>query len=365
MSNRAQLFERAKELGISSPYASGFMAYDEVNGHIVVDYAKTEKLLGVTRMANDAALTTTANAGVPAALVQFMDPAITEILLSAVNAKKLAPELKKGDWVDRYYRFPVAEYTGDVTPYSDHGENVASDVNAEYPERENFLFQTVIRYGDLEMATSARARLSLASEKQKAAAIVLNKAHNKFSLFGVAGKKTYGLLNDPNLPATISPATATIGGSTYTTWADKAANDPQGAANWIYSDVLKLYSALAAANGALIDTSTPIKLAVSNARVSYLSIPNQFGLTALKMLQDNFPALEIVQLPELSTASGEWALMIVPEVMGTPTAELGYSEKMRMGRVIAELSAFKQKAVGGSWGAIVKRPSLIKIMTGI
>lgn len=357
-------FDKAKALGISSPYARGFMAYDEVNGHVVVDLDKTAaRFKG--RMAQDAGLTTAANIGVPSALVTYIDPTVTEILFSAMNATKLAPEGKKGDWADKYMTFNVTEYTGDTTPYSDYSENVASDVNIESPVRENYLFETVIRYGDLEEATVARARLSLASEKQKAAATILAKAQNKFYLYGVAGKKIYGLLNDPSLPATTSPASVTIGGSSYSTWADKITHGQGDAANMIYNDVLKLYNALASANGGNIDTSTTMILAVSNARAGALNAPNTYGLTAAKMLRDNFPNLTIVQIPELSTSAGENALIIVPELFAGATAELAYSEKMRFGRVVPKLSSFEQKAVGGTWGAIIKRPSLIKIMTGI
>lgn len=357
----SELFKKARGLGISSPYARDFMSYaEDSKGHAVVDYEATER-----RLAMDAALTTAPNVGIPAALVTYIDPTVTEILFSAMNATKLAPELKRGDWTDRYMNFTVTEYTGDTTPYSDYAENISSDVNIESPSRENYLFQTVIRYGDLEQAVVARQRLSLASEKQKAAATILAKAHNKFYLYGVANKRIYGLLNDPNLPSTISPASVTIGGQSYSTWADKIDHAGGDAANLIYNDVLKLYGALAAANGGNIDTSTPIILAVSNARVSALNAPNTYGLTAKKMLEDNFPALSIVQIPELSTGSGEWALMIVPEVFASPTVELAYSEKMRLGRIVPKLSSFTQKAMGGTWGAVIKRPSLIKIMTGI
>lgn len=355
----SKAFLEAKRKGISSPYAKDFMAFDSVNGHAVVDYDRTARMI-----AQDATITA-GNVGIPSALVTVIDPTVTEILFSAMNANRLAQEGRKGDWTDKYMNFAVTEYTGDTTPYSDYADNVASDVNIEAPARENYLFQTVIRYGDLEMATVARVRLNLASEKQKAAATILAKAHNKFYLYGVAGKKVYGMLNDPSLPATVSPGSVTIGGSTYSTWADKIDHAGGDAANLIYNDVLKLYSALAAANGGNIDTSSPIVLAVSNARAAALNAPNTYGLTAAKMLKDNFPGLTIVQLPELSTGSGELLYMIVPEVFASPTAELAYSEKMRMGRLIPELSSFQQKAIGGTWGAVIKRPSLIKIMSGI
>ena len=358
----SEMFKQFEARGLSSPYATDFMAYNEVNGKIVVDYAKTEQMLAM-----DAApvTITTGNVGVPGALVTLFDPTITQILFAAMNASKLAPEARKGDWTDRYMNFTVTEYTGDVTPYGDFAENVTSDVNFESPARENYLFQTVVRFGDLEQAVAARQRLALASEKQRAAATILNKAHNKFALYGVAGKKTYGLLNDPNLPSTASPATVTIGGTNYSTWADKIDHGAGAGANYVFNDVLKLYNALASANGGNIDTSSRIILAVSNARVGALSSPNTYGITAMKMIKDNFPNMEIVQLPELSTGSGEWAYMIVPELFGESTADIAYSEKMRMGRLVPELSSFKQKAVGGTWGAVIRRPSLIKIMTGI
>ena len=98
------LFEKSKARGISSPYAQGFMAYDEVDGKIRVDYEKTAKML-----AQDAALTTAANVGIPSALVTYIDPTVTEILFSAMNAGRLAPEIKKGDWSAKYMRFNVTE----------------------------------------------------------------------------------------------------------------------------------------------------------------------------------------------------------------------------------------------------------------
>jgi hypothetical protein len=38
---------------------------------------------------------------------------------------------------------------------------------------------------------------------------------------------------------------------------------------------------------------------------------------------------------------------------------------MAFGRVVAELSSYKQKVRGGSCGFILKRPSLIARMTGV
>ena len=349
-------FDRAKELGISSVYARGFMPYKKVGGNIRVDFDSA-----VQQLAQDAAPTTAMGVGVPSSLVTFIDPEVVPILFAKQNATKIFDETKKGDRTDKHYQFKLEEYAGNVTPYSDFAENISSDVNYEYPERQNFLFQTVIKYGDLEEEVASRAGIQLASSKQKAAAFSLSTAHNRFYLYGVQGKRIYGMLNDPNLYAAITP----ISVSGNSTWATKIAADPDGAANIIFNDIAKLWNSLTARNGGNIDKNSPIVLALSNSVSSYLIIPNKFGLTAEDMLKKQFPNMTIVELPELSTPSGELLYMTVPEVQGVKTAFCAYSEKMRLGRVIPELSSYKQKSMGGTWGCVVARPSLIAMMSGV
>ena len=41
------LFSIAKEMGISAPYAKGFMAYDDVNGQVVVNAKRTAAQLAM------------------------------------------------------------------------------------------------------------------------------------------------------------------------------------------------------------------------------------------------------------------------------------------------------------------------------
>ena len=70
--------EGLKELGISSPYAVKVMPYHrDENGHIVTDYHKVSE----SQIAQDAALSTVPNIGVPAAYTTYLDPRITEICL--------------------------------------------------------------------------------------------------------------------------------------------------------------------------------------------------------------------------------------------------------------------------------------------
>ena len=106
-------------------------------------------------------------------------------------------------------------------------------------------------------------------------------------------------------------------------------------------------------------------LALSNKMLPYLNAPNSFGLTASKMIKDNFPNIEIIALPELSTSAGERVLLEVPELMGVSTVDCCYSDKYRLGRLVAKTSSYEQKAISTTWGAVGKRPSLIATMLGI
>lgn len=350
--------EKLKAKGIVFEGAKGVMAYDSVNGKIRTDFSKT-------KLAMDAAMQTQANVGYPASFFQYIDPQIVEILFGVTNANKLAPEVKQGTWEQEYYNYVCEERISDVTAYSDRTENVTTDVNYEYNVRELARFQTVIQFGDLEVDKANTAKIALQSRKQLAGADIIARKQNQFYLFGVSNKQNYGVLNEPNLNPSINPNSLTIGGNTYTTWADKTANDAANAGNHVFNDILKLWSELASKNGGNISQNERIILAVSNAVVSYLSAPNQFGLTAMAMIKDNFPNLEVVQLPELSTNAGEQIKMIVPNLYGVDTMNVAFADKLRVGRIVQTVSGQKLKMVGTSWGCILKRASLVATMMGV
>lgn len=350
----SNLFNLAKEMGISAPYAKGFMAYDDVNGQVVVNAKRT-----AAQLAMDAVLTP--NLGIPAALTTFLSPEVVSVLVAPNNATKLAVETKRGDFTTDFYQFPVEEISGGVQPYSDYGNAVSTDVNYNYPSRENFRFQTSVKFGDLEVAKAAVAKISLVARKQRAAASTIAKAANRFYLYGVKGKAIYGLLNDPNLNATISPITV----GSNSTWATKTAADAGSSANLVYADINKLVNELSTKAGGYFDANSPMVLGVSNTKFQYLSMANTYGVTALQLIKANYPNMTIEQVPELSTAAGDMLFLTLREVDGVSVAEAAFSEKFVLGRMIAQLSSFEQKASAGTFGAVVKQPAFIATMTGI
>lgn len=345
----------AKARGIEAPHAVGFMPYEEKNGNIV--------LKDVTRsqLAQDAALSTQPNVGAPAALYTYIDPRIIEVLFGVTNATKFFEKTLTGKWEQDYATFTVEEVAGQVSPYNDFANGTTTDVNYNYPVRQNFRYQTTLKYGELETAKLGESKINLPARKQNAAAQIIARAENKFQLYGVDGMEIYGMLNDPNIPETITP----ISVNSKSTWADKVAADQNNAATIVFNDINKLWQELTANNGGHLDVNAPIVLGVSNKMIGYLTQPNSFGKTAKVMLQENYPNIEIVQLPELSTEAGEMLYMTVKEIYGDETGFAAFSRAFGLGQLIAHESCFTQKATAGTWGCVIRRPSLVATMTGV
>jgi hypothetical protein len=73
-----------------------------------------------------------------------------------------------------------------------------------------------------------------------------------------------------------------------------------------------------------------------------------------------------VSLPELSSPSaGQTMMLAASEVAGQQTAELGFGEKVRAGRIVPELSALKQKWIASTYGGVVLQPFAFATMQGI
>jgi len=310
----------------------------------------------IPQLAADAALVTTPGTTVPVEFLAYIDPRVVEILTLPRKSREIFKEVKKGDWTTVYFKFRATELTGGTEPYSDKAKNRTSGVNYDWQGRENYLFQTVIEYGDLEQATTAAAKISLASDKQRAAANILDFDGNRFNLLGIAGKQIYGLLNAPNLNAALTAAATGTGGST--TWADKTTLQ-------IYQDLLDLFQQLVTQSNGWIDANTRLILALPPALSVELGKPNEYGKTALGMIKEYLPNLRLVTVPEMAADSGNTMMLIAEEIMGNPVGELGISEKVRAGRVVPDLSSFSQKWLAGTYGAIIYYPFAIATMKGM
>lgn len=306
------------------------------------------------KMAMDADLITVPNAGIPAELLAFFDNKAIEVLTAKRSATEIFNEVKKGDRTTPFAKFRMVEHTGYTQPYSDYSDNGKSDVNYAYPVRENYLFETVINYGDLEEAEASKAKINLVGDKQMSAAHNIAIDTNKFYLNGVAGLKNYGILNEPSLPSAIPALTGADGN----TWADKTGME-------IYKDILEMVKDISVRMGGLVDATSQLKLIVGPSRNAELLKMNEHGTeTVLSLIKRSMPNLTVVVVPEYDDATAKVQLIAV-NVDGQATGEMAFSEKLIAGRVVPHLSHFGQKFMAGVYGCVLYRPACVSTMTGV
>jgi hypothetical protein len=84
-----------------------------------------------------------------------------------------------GDWTITSDKYREEEAVGHVAPYSDFSAAGVSDVNNVWIKRDFYLFQTVIKYGDLEVERNSKAKINRVEQKQRSAANTINRFLNR------------------------------------------------------------------------------------------------------------------------------------------------------------------------------------------
>jgi hypothetical protein len=310
-------------------------------------------------MAMDAepTLITTPNAGIPSLFTTYIDPKLIDVILTPNNAVKIYGEVRKGDWLDDSIGFPMAESTGETTSYGDFndgGGRVGANVQWEW--RQPYLWQTFTEWGDRETERMARGKIDWVSRLNIATAVTHDKFYNNSAFYGIAGLQNYGALNDPSLSAAGTPTTKAAGG---TSWAAALAQE-------ILADVQKMFANLQLQTGSNLEMDTPMTLALHSVSEVYLANTNAYGLvSAMELIKKAFPNLKVQQAPQFLSGTTYSCQLIVDEIQGQRTIEIGFNEKMRAHRVIYATSSVRQKKTGGTVGALLYRPIGIYSLAGI
>lgn len=294
-----------------------------------------------------------ASGSIPAFLANVIVPGVIPALLSPMKAAVIVgDEQKRGDWTTETIMFMVVNGVGEVSAYGDYNNNGASNVNANYPSRQNYIYQCFVQYGERELAKAGLAKLDWVSQQQIWNALTLNKYQNKTYFFGVANLANYGLLNDPSLYAPITPTFSWLTSASAT-------------ANTIYQDIVRLFIQLQAQSAGTIDSESKMVLAMSPENAVALTYVTQYNTNSVKqILKENYPNLRIETAVEYQTASGQLVQLICEQIDGIRTATCSFSEKMRSHQMVLESSSWKQKRSQGSYGTVIVRNFAIAQMLG-
>jgi hypothetical protein len=314
-------------------------------------------------------LVTVASSGIPAYLSFYLDPDVLHILTAKNEAANIFGEEQKGSWIDSTAIFPVVERTYEVASYGDYANSGSSGINTNFPERQAYLYQTFIEYGDFEIERAGLAKINFVSEIKEAAIDGLNKFQNLTYFRGVAGLQNYGILNDPSLFPAIAPIPKAAGG---VSWAN--GNVINGTANEIFADVQNLVFQLISQSSGNINVKSEIILAMSPKSENALTATNTFNVNVMALLKNNYPNLRVetaIQYGALTaqnpqgSALGEIVQAYAPKAEGQKTGFTSFNTKLRAGTIIREPSAWKQKFTQGTWGFILRQPYAVATLVGV
>jgi hypothetical protein len=299
-------------------------------------------------------LFTAPNSGIPSLFTTYIDPRQIKVIFTPTLAAEFYGEERLGDWTMDSASFPLTEWTGVTSAYGDFNQNGKANANANWIPRQSFHFQVFTRWGEREMERYGEARIDWAALQAEASSETLNRALNDSYFYGVAGLRLYGGLNDPSLPAAISPNLKSGGGLS---WAGATTIE-------IYNDFKKLYTQLQLQMPALVNMSTPMDVGIPNTLEPFLATTNDFGLTVKQVIQQSFPNVEFTVIPQLVTASGNLIQLKLRDINGLPVTRAAFTEKMRVHPVIPLASGWEQKKSAGTWGTVIRYPIGIVQMLG-
>ncbi len=301
-------------------------------------------------------LISVSNSGVPGFLTNYVDPRVIKVLTSPMKAAMIIGETKKGDWTTKTTLFPIMESAGEVSSYGDYATNGMVTANVNWPQRQSYGYQAITEWGDKQLADMGTAQIDWAGGITASCAVIMNKFQNKSYFFGITGLQNYGLLNDPGLSTPIAPAAKAGGGVTW---------GPTTTGLEVFQDIETLVALVIAQAGGTVEMTDPMKLCMSPTKAVALTKVTQYNVNVSDMIKKNFPAMTVETAVEYSTVSGELVQLIVPEIDGQETATGAFTEKMRAHGVVRDLSSFREKKSGGTWGAIIYRYFGIAQMLGV
>lgn len=312
-------------------------------------------------------VTTPAN-GTPVQFLQEFLPGVVQVLTKVRKADMLLPIATAGQWHDEEIILKTMEHLATPQLYSDHGGVPLASFNETYERRQIVRFELGAQMTQLAEARSAATGTNPQAEKRGAVASAFEILRNALAFYGfnVGNGRTYGWLNDPNLPAFVTVATGTGGDTTF---ASKTAAE-------IVADFVTGLNALNVQAGGNIDITTdPIQLELPlSVQGEIYRSDDSFanGMTAKEWLNKNFPNVSIEVVPEFDgadagdnvayfkaenivdsgTDGGETAIQVVPSRM----TALGTEQKAK-GTLEAYTAAFA--------GVFTKRPYGVYRMTGV
>lgn len=243
------------------------------------------------------ALITPASINTPVQFLQHWMPGTVQVVTAARNIDDIAGRTIAGNWADEEIVQTVVERTGQARPYQDNTSFPLSSFNTSFERRTIVRFEDGMEVGKLEEERTAPLKLSTAEEKRAASANSLAIELNRVGFFGYndGNNRTYGFLNDPNLPAY---KTVPVGAGGQTSWKDKAYKE-------ITRDIRTAVTQLRKQSKGLVNPSkVALTLTLPTECTEFLSVENDHGKPVSQWIKETYPTMTVKDAPELEGANG-------------------------------------------------------------
>jgi len=343
---------------------------------IVLDSAMVREqiqLLGVSAGgktvmdSNFAPMSTTPSMATPIQFLQAWLPGFIKIITAARKIDDAIGIKTVGSWEDEEIVQGIVEPAGTVTEYGDFTNIPLASWNVNFERRSIVRGEMGMAVGLLEEGRASAMRLNSADTKRQGAAVQLEIFRNAVGFYGwnTGKNRTFGLLNDPNLPAYISSSTTGWAGSTF---------------QQITGDIRMAIVQLRVQSQDQIDPeSVDITMLLPTGKVDFLTETTDFGISVLDWLKQTYPRVRIVSAPELSGANpggtpGDDVMYLYAEEIsssidgstdgGETFAQLVQTKFMTLG-VEKRAKSYVEDYANATAGVICKRPWAVVRVTGI
>lgn len=304
---------------------------------------------------------TQASTGTPVQFLQWFNPTVITMLTKKRDIDDLVGVTIAGTFADEQIVQPVIELLGKARPYGDKANPNKSSYNVNYEARTIVRLEESLEVGILEEEQAGKARLNSSNIKKQAVARVLEIARNEIGYNGYANgeNKTYGFLNDPELPSYVTVAD---GVSTDTVWETKSFLE-------IQKDLLTAISTLQVQTGNNYNPRTDrATLAIALSKFQYLNKTNEFGTkTVMQWLNETYPLIEVKASVYLDGANGSENVfyLYANDFDGIPVVDQFVQDKLRLLGVQNKGKSFVEYYANATAGVFFTQPVGVVRYTGI
>ncbi|MDR0676251.1 MAG: DUF2184 domain-containing protein [Elusimicrobiota bacterium] len=307
---------------------------------------------------------TTPSISTPLQFLQAFFPEVIETVTAIRQADNIMGRTIVGSWKDEEVILPILEKLGRPKPYTDQSNFPLADINVNYEKRSILRFEEGLEVNILEEERSQAGHINISNEKRQAVAEGLDIEANEIAFYGYndGTNNTYGLLNDPNLPAyvTVNPGVSGSGQWKLKTGAE------------IMNDFKTAFSALRKQSGGNFDPFTDsFTICLPIGCIDYLQgviLTAEIGMQTLEnWIKASYPNGKIIAVPQFDEANGGDNIfyIIAEKIKGKKVIHNFRPETFRILGIEKRAKGFSEVYSNSTAGVMVAYPIGVVRYTGI